>query len=353
MQKYSFLSVFLRNKSKNEKMILVTGATGLVGGNLIWHLLQENDRVTAIRRSSSKMEQLHSIFSFYTSAPEDYLSRIDWKIADILHAESIKDVMIGATIVYHCAAVVSLSNYTDDTLKFNVEGTRNVVKAAIENGVEKLCFVSSIAACGRSNNNDQINENLVWLDYEDRSLYSQSKYLSEQVVWKGIEVGLNAVIVNPGVILGVSGTSSGSSQLFHQVKKGLLFYTNGGSGYVDVQDVAKLMIQLMKSDISGERFILVGENCSNKNVLNWMADGFGNRRPFIKVGNRMLGFIGVLSEIIGKIFRFSPLINRGTVRSIWKREYYSNRKIVSRIGFHFKPIEKCVHDVCQYLKNES
>ena len=333
-------------------MILVTGATGLVGGNLLWHLLQQNERVTAIRRSTSNLEPLRTIFRFYTSNPEEYLAKINWKIADVLDIKSIENVMSGISIVYHCAAVVSLGNKSDVMLDTNVTGTKNIVEAAIKAKVIKFCFVSSIAACGKATDNRLIDENSVWKENSDTSFYSQSKFYSEQEVWKGIKNGLNAIIVNPGVILGISGNETGSSQLFSPVRKGLMFYTNGGSGYIDVLDVVKSMIVLTNSEISGNRFILVSENCSNKDILSWMADGFGKRRPFIPIGKRLLWLFGIISEISVKIFHFKPLIDRNTAQSATNRKYYSNARIKDEIGIEFTPIEKCIREVCEFiLKN--
>lgn len=334
-------------------MIVVTGGTGLVGGNLLWHLLQKNDRIIAIRRIKSNLEPLRVIFSFYTNEPDTFLSRIDWKVADVLDKDSLLDVFHGAKAVYHCAAVVSLGSGAGSLLDTNVMGTKNVVDAAILSGVEKLCFVSSIAACGKVAHGEMIDEESSWVDTPHRSPYSSSKYLSEQEVWKGVERGLNAVIVNPGVILGVSGTNTGSSQLFSQVRKGLMFYTNGGSGYVDVQDVVKVMILLTDSQISAQRFVLVAENCSNRDVLNWMADGFGKHRPFIGIGKNMLWFIGIVSEILGKLLCFKPLIDRGTARTATNREYYSSRKIHEAIGFQFATIEKCIREICEFQSKYS
>jgi len=329
-------------------MILVTGATGLVGGNLLWYLLQENERVLAIRRSTSNMESLRRIFSYYTPKPEDYLARIDWETGDVLDFNSILNAMQKASIVYHCAAKVSLSSNETNLSDTNVLGTKNIVNAALQSGVKKLCFVSSIAACGKAAFDKLIDEESVWDENSPRSMYSQSKYDSEQEIWKGIKLGLNAVIVNPGVILGISGNESGSSQLFAQVRKGLIFYINGGSGYVDVQDVVKAMIMLTKSEISGERFVLVSENCSNKEILNWMADGFNNRKPFIRIGKRMLLLIGWISEVFGKIFHFQPIIDRRMARTATHREYYSSQKIKDALSFQFTPIQKCITQICDF-----
>ncbi len=333
-------------------MILVTGATGLVGGHLIWHLLQKNERIAAIKRSSSNLEPLKTIFRFYNANPEELLSRIDWRIADVLNAESLTVAMQDVEIMYHCAAVVSLGSGSDVLTDTNVRGTRNVVQACLSAKIKKLCFVSSIAACGKNKDGKPADENAEWTDDVSRSAYSRSKYFSEQEVWKGIRSGLNAVIVNPGVILGVSGQNAGSSQLFYQMQKGLMFYTMGGTGYVDVQDVVRAMITLTESEISGERFVLVGENASNRDILWHMADGFGRKRPFINVPKSVLMFAGSIIEVLGKIFGFQPLIDRGTARSATHREFYSSSKIEKAIDFKFTSMVETISGVCGFMSRK-
>lgn len=333
-------------------MILVTGATGLVGGHLIWHLLQKNERIAAIKRTTSNLEPLKTIFRFYNANPEELLSRIDWRIADVLNAESLTAAMHDVKIMYHCAAVVSLGSGSDVLTDTNVRGTRNVVQACLSAKIKKLCFVSSIAACGKYKDGKPADENAEWTDDVSRSAYSRSKYFSEQEVWKGIRSGLNAVIVNPGVILGVSGQNAGSSQLFYQMQKGLMFYTMGGTGYVDVQDVVRAMITLTESEISGERFVLVGENASNRDILWHMADGFGRKRPFINVPKSVLMFAGSIMELLGKIFGFQPLIDRGTARSATHREFYNSSKIEKAIDFKFTSMAETISGVCGFMSRK-
>jgi len=329
-------------------MIMVTGATGLVGGHLVWHLLQANNRVTAIRRKTSNLGSLRTIFSFYTETPDIFLSRIDWIEADMLDEKSINSALKGGRIVYHCAAVVSLGSTNSTVLETNVDGTRNIVAACLANKVSKFCFVSSIATCGKTVNEEIIDENGIWIDSTKQSAYSRSKHYSEQEVWKGIEKGLNAVIVNPGVILGVSGTDTGSSELVARIQKGLIFYTGGGSGYIDVQDVARIMIRLMNSEITAERFILVAENCSNRQILSAMARGFQKPEPYIGIGKQILVLIGYLSEITGRLFKFKPLLDSGTVRSATSTTYYSSDKIQKLLNYKFNPIEKCIDEICLF-----
>jgi nucleoside-diphosphate-sugar epimerase len=333
-------------------MILVTGATGLVGGNLLWFLLKENEKIVAIKRKTSSIKTLETIFSYYTTEPRSYLNRIEWREADVLNSESLSKAMIGVSKVYHCAAVVSVGKGSDAMVETNVSGTRNIVEACLNSKIEKLCFVSSIAACGKSANSGTIDEKAVWEDNENKTPYSRSKYYSEQEVWKGIEKGLDAVIVNPGVILGVSGNNSGSSQLFFQVKKGLLFYTEGGSGYVDVEDVVKAMILLTNSQVKSERFIIVNKNCSNKEILWWMADGLGKQRAKFNVSRPILYSAGFCAEMLGKIFRFTPLIDRNTAKTATNREYYSNKKLLSQFDFEYHDLQTKIKAICSFIKNQ-
>jgi len=330
-------------------MILVTGATGLVGGHLLWHLLEQHDKVIALKRNTSNLVPLRKIFSFYTDCPDDFLQRIEWRTGDINNIESLEDCMSGIDVIYHCAAIVSLSKGGNELMVTNVQGTRNMVESAMKIQVMKFCFVSSIAACGFASGTHLIDEQTAWTDNEHKTMYALSKYNAEQEVWKGIRKGLNAVIVNPGVILGVSGSESGSSLIFSQVRKGLIFYTLGGSGYVDVRDVVRAMIQLTDKNIFSQRFVLVGENLSNKDIVTMMADGFHKTRPFINVTRGLLLIVGGIAEVIGKIFGFKPLIDRSFARSATNRSYYSSRKIVDMLNFKFTPIVQCIEDVCSYM----
>jgi nucleoside-diphosphate-sugar epimerase len=330
-------------------MILVTGATGLVGGHLLWHLLQKHEQIVALKRKTSNLTPLRTIFRFYTDEPDAWLNKIEWRDANILDMVSLRDAMQGITLVYHCAAVVSLGKGDDTLMDTNVLGTRNVVSVALENKTTKLCFVSSIAACGFADHGEMITEETPWEKSNHKSLYAISKYKAEQEVWKAIQNGLHAVIVNPGVILGVSGINSGSSMIFEQSRKGMLFYTLGGSGYVDVQDVVKAMIQLMESNISGERFILVSENNSNKDILTLMAKGFKKPRPFINVNKSFLTLAGLLVESAGKIFGFKPVIDRSFAVSATNRSYYSAQKIKNALDYRFKPISQCIQEVCAFM----
>jgi len=331
-------------------MILITGATGLVGGHLAWHLLQQNEQIVAIKRSSSNTEALRVIFSSYTTDPDTMLSRIKWKIADVNDKSSLKSAFEGVSRVYHCAAVVSLGNADNNLMDTNLQGTRNMLDVCMETGIKKLCFVSSIAACGNSET-EIVNEETPWGLEAAKSMYARSKYFSEQEVFKAINSGLNAVIVNPGVILGISGSASGSSLIFSKMKNGMPFYTPGGSAYVDVKDVVQIMITLMDSEVSGERFILFSENNTTREIITLIARGFGKSVPFIPIGRKTMLFAGFMMEKLGKFFGFTPLIDRSMAKSACNRTLYSNEKIVQLLDYQFIPVADTISEVCRFMRS--
>ena len=331
-------------------MILVTGATGMLGGHLIRQLLRENNQVSALRRKSSEVESLKSIFRFYGDDVEDLYNRIRWIEADVEDYFSLCKAFEGIEYVYHCAAMVNLGKNDEKMLTVNVGGTKNVVNAALINNVKKLCFVSSIAALSDGNGQNAIDEVTPIAEHNTTTLYGQSKRLSENEIRTGIQNGLKAVIVNPGVIFGYSKDKTGSSILFDRVKKGMPFFTNGQTGYVAVQDVVKAMILLMRSDISDERYVLTGENCSHKDVLRWMAEDYGVFRPFIGVNRSMLVSAYVL-EFFGKFFGFTPLIDSSSARVAISKKSYSSQKFLSVFtSFKFSGIQDSITQICEFDK---
>ena len=331
-------------------MILVTGATGLVGGHLIWHLLQENSQIIAMKRANSDVEGLKKIFQFYGSDADALFKKITWKEGDVENYDTLFSAMEGVEYVYHCAAMVDLGKNSQRMIDVNVGGTENIVRAALNRKVKKLCFVSSIAALSNGNENKPTDENMPFHENERTTLYGESKRLGEKVVHEAILKGLNTVTVNPGVIIGYSKNMTGSGELFKRVKKGLPFYTNGITGYVNVQDVVKAMIVLMKSEVKNERFVLVGENKTHKDVLRNIADGYGKYRPFIGMGKSLIS-ISYALEMLGKLVGFTPLIDSSSARTSISKKRYSSEKFKKTFpDFQFSSIENTIHKICQFDK---
>lgn len=319
-------------------MILVTGGTGLVGTYLLRELVKMNKPVKAL----------------YRSAPSPLLTpeenkKIQWIRGDILDAALLEDVMQGVKQVYHCAAVVSFNpSRKSELFKINVEGTANVVNAALAASVKKLVHVSSVSAMGRIRNNQVINESMYWTPETSNSNYGRSKYLAELEVWRGIAEGLEAVIVNPTIIFGAGDWLQGSSKIFKTVYDEFPWYTQGTSGFVDVRDVVRAMILLMEHDIKSERFIICEGNHSYRDVFNSIAKEFGKKPPGKKVTPFLASLVSRLEWLKSTLAKQEPLLTRETARTAQASVQFDNTKFLQHFPeFVYIPIEQSIADICR------
>ncbi|CAL2103994.1 Nucleoside-diphosphate-sugar epimerase [Tenacibaculum sp. 190130A14a] len=332
-------------------MILVTGGTGLVGAHLLYHLTLKNNTIRAIYRTDEKRAHVKKIFSFYTENITPLYAKIEWIKADITDVPSLKPVFNNITQVYHCAALVSFDPKDYRKMRqVNIEGTANLINFSIEGSVDKFCFVSSIAAVGDSINGNPINEENEWSDNGEQHGYAITKYGAEMEVWRGSQEGLDVVIVNPGVILGGGFWSEGSGKLFSQVYNGFKFYTEGVTGFVGVTDVVKVMIQLMESNIKNERYILVTENSSFKDVLFAIADGLNKKRPSIKIGKLATEVFWRIDWVLTKLTGKTPLLTKNSAKSSHNISRYSAKKIQQQLSYTFNSLEKTINTVCKEYK---
>lgn len=331
-------------------MILVTGGTGLVGAHLLFHLLNENKQIRAIFRNEKKFENVKRIFSYYSKDADTLFNKIEWVEADLNNIPQLTEAFKDITHVYHCAAFVSFEPDKFDVLKkTNIKGTANVVNFCISNKVKKLCYVSSIAALGSSLKNEIITEETEWNKEIDNSVYAITKYGAELEVWRGTQEGLNAVIVNPGVIIGPGIWRYGSGSLIKMIYNGLKYYTTGSTGYVDVNDVVKAMIQLVKSNHKNERYILVSENLSFKDFFTKTARYLGVKPPQKEAKPWLLNIAWRLDWLKQKLTGKRRVLSKQTAKSALTETYYSNKKIKEAIGFEFLPMDKSIEITSTYF----
>ena len=326
-------------------MILVTGGTGLVGSHLLYQICQSETKVRAIKRAHSKTNFVRQVFSYYTEKADLLFKKIEWINADILNIPELDLAFQGITKVYHCAAWISFNpKHKSKMMQTNIEGTTNIINLCLAHRIDKLCHVSSVASLGRPRDCASSDEKTPWVSSPENSYYALSKYHSEMEVWRGIEEGLNAVIVCPAIILGPGKWEKGSSMLFKQVWKGLSFYTSGTNGFVDVRDVVNVMIQLMKGKIKSERFILCSESISFKKTFDYIAEALGKKKPKIKIGNFLSAFGWRLAKIISIITGKTPLITKETVMAGNSKSIYENKKIKNTLNYKFKSVEQSCKD---------
>ncbi|NQU85506.1 MAG: NAD-dependent epimerase/dehydratase family protein [Mariniphaga sp.] len=339
-------------------MIFVTGGTGLVGAHLLLELVKAGNSVIALKRKSSNLSRTLKIFSFYQQDYQELFNKIKWIDGDILDYYSLENILAGVEKVYHCAAIVSF--YTADRKKMianNVDGTANLVNASIHNGVKKFCHVSSIAALGRTLNGIPVTEETSWIPSKKNSGYSESKFFSEAEVWRGIQEGLDSVIVNPSIILGPGEWDTGSPKLFKSIYDGMKFYTKGITGYVDIEDVVKAMVLLMSDknfeSCKNQRFLLNSENRSYHDIFYSIADELRKKRPQYYVSDFMLGFVWRLAAFGSFITRKPSVITRDAVTNSNRKFYFDGNKINQKIeDFRYKNISDSVKDICAILLSE-
>ncbi|MAO07283.1 MAG: NAD-dependent epimerase [Alteromonas sp.] len=335
-------------------MILVTGGTGLVGAHLLYHLVQEHSKVRATHRKQSNLEAVKQVFSYYTETPETHFHKIEWVEVNITRIPELTEAFEGITHVYHCAAFVSFNPKHFQALKkANVEGTANVVNLCIAKGIQKLCYVSSVATLGMPENSPFISEETPWNPEDQNSVYSITKYGAEMEVWRGSQEGLNVVIVNPGVILGEGFWHSSSGVIIKRAARGIRHYTSGSSGFVDVRDVVTIMIQFMNSSITQERFVVVAENLSYQKLLTLLAKAFGNPPPTKKISKRVLLFLSSTDWFFSKFFGRKRSLLKATVRSLFTHSSYDASKIKETLSVDFIPMEKTMDRIAKAYKNHS
>ena len=321
-------------------MILVTGGAGLLGKELITQLLAEGKKVRAIYNKTP----LHNFNS-------DNLQQFH---CDILDVVSLEEAMIGMEEVFHCAAIVTFNPKRKmEMFKINIEGTANVVNIALEAGVKKLVHVSSVAALGRIREDEVINETMNWTEETSNSNYGQSKYLSELEVWRAIGEGLNAVMVNPTIILGAGDWDTGSSKIFQSVYNEFPWYSEGSTGFVDVYDVAKAMILLMNSDITAQRFILSAENKTYKQLLDLVALAFNKKLPYKKVTPVLANIIWRAEALKSLFTGKEPLVTKETAKTAMAKVNFDNSKLKKYLPqFTYRKIEDTIADICSAFQHK-
>lgn len=338
-------------------MTFVTGGTGLVGAHLLFELTSAGKNVKALKRETSNLEQVLKTFSCYSETPKELFDLIEWVNGDILDYFGLEKILYGISEIYHCAAIVSFDpKERKKMIANNVEGTANIVNAAIENGVKKICHVSSIAALGRLENGLLVTEETNWIPSKRISGYSESKFFSETEIWRGIEEGLDAIIVNPSIIFGPANWETGSAKMFKTIWDGLKFYTKGITGFVDVQDVVKAMVLLMEEKnfetAKNHRYLLNAENLSYQNVFFQIADALGKPRPKYFASGLLLGFVWRAAKYAGLITGKPVLITRETVANSNKIYKFDGSKITRQFSFEYRPISESIQQTATFLKND-
>lgn len=321
-------------------MFLVTGASGFLGGVVAKQLVAKGERVRILIRPTSDITHL-----------QDIQHKLDIVEGDILDITSLENAFIGIKKIIHCAAIVSYdsANY-DEMYKANIEGTANVVNIALTADIEKIVHVSSIAAIG-GKPEEVITENTKWEKNKWTTQYGITKMLAEREIFRGIAEGLNAVIINPGIIVGWGKDDKATMRIFKRIQhQKMPFYTNGENGFVDAEDVAAICIRLSEMQITAERFIVIAENISFRNYFYKIAAQLQVPPPKRMLTTFLATLFILLDWITSFIFQKKRNITKENVKVSLEKFEYSNAKIKQALGYTFIPLNKTIEKVAMQLK---
>jgi dihydroflavonol-4-reductase len=318
--------------------ILVTGGTGFLGAYILRELVEKGYPVRAIHRQGT--------IPFFL--PASIREKVEWIRCDIRDPVGLEDAMTGADAVVHAAAKISFTQKERKELwSVNIDGTANVVNTALTLGVRRFLYVSSVAALGRTGEKEEVTEEKSWENSRYNTNYAISKFRGEMEVWRAIGEGLPAVIVNPGTILGFGDWNHTSCAIFRSAYNEFPWYTEGINGFVDVRDAAKAIVRLLQSDITGERYILNGDNWSWRQLFETMANAFGRKPPTREATPLLTAFAWRAEKLKSLVTGRPALLTRESARVAASKTLFSNRKILQLLpDFHFTPLEETVRTAC-------
>lgn len=325
-------------------MILVTGATGILGRVIVLELLKQGKSVRATKRrnvpkGTFKLDEVRKSFRFYVENPDEIFQKIEWCDVDFEDVDSLKNALVGVDEVYHCAAKVSFHpKKKKEMYKTNIEGTKNLLYACENSSVKKFCFVSSMAVLDGFNDDGEMDESSDFNSKLEHSAYAKSKHFSEMEVWRASAEGLKTVIINPGIIIGSGNWQHSSGEMFGSFEK-FPFAMPGTSSYVDVRDVAKIAVELMNKNIFGERFILISENKKYAEVANFVRRKLGLKEAKT-LSKSVLKFGGFINSIFGWLFPKLQMMNKVNIEAVTTNNIVSNKKIKEKLNYQFIPVNE-------------
>lgn len=322
------------NTPLGDRGILVTGGTGFLGSYIIKELVEKNVRVRAIRRSNKLPSYI----------PQEVFSKVDWVDGDILDVISLEEAMEGVDTVIHAAAIVSFAKKDREQMyRVNVEGTANVVNMALEKNVRRLIHISSVAALGRTTTGGSVNEEKKWEESKVNTHYAKSKYKGELEVWRGVSEGLNGVILNPSTILGYGDWNSSSCAIFKNIYEEFKWYTPGINGFVDVEDVARVVVSMLDNDLNEQRFVVNGDNWAFKKLMDTIAESLGKKKPSRQTTPLLLNIAWRTEKLKSFFTRKKPLLTRESARVAISKTLFENDKLLKALpGFSFTPLQQTI-----------
>ncbi len=316
--------------------VLVTGASGLVGNNIVRSLLELGVETRVLLRNSSNKCSIEGL-------------DVEVAIGDILDCSAVEEAVDGVSCIFHCAALVRIGGRDLGLFRsVNTEGTRLVAEAALRENA-RLVYVSTSDTIACDPSGLESNESAPF-DQRHATCYSLSKYGGELAISEAVKRGLDGVIVNPSFMLGPWDWKPSSGAMLNAVAKGLGRIAPKGFGcFADVRDVTSSIIEAAAKGASGERYLLSGETLSYLEAWKIFSEISGGRPPIREL--RPIGslIVGKSSDMIGAIFGREPVANSTALRAASCPRRYSTRKAEMELGYRRRPLHETVRDAWRWL----
>jgi dihydroflavonol-4-reductase len=311
-------------------LAFVTGATGFVGSHVARVLAEQGADLRLLVRSGSDPKNIEGL-------------KADRVVGDLCDPASLEKAMAGCDVVFHVAADYRLWVRDPERMyRANVEGTRAILKAALQNGVRRVVYTSSVATMGFSSNGHVADENSPVSLENMIGPYKRSKFLAEEVAIEAGHSGMDVVVVNPSTPVGerdIKPTPTGRI-ILDFLKKKFPAYVDTGLNLVDVSECAHGHVAALEKGRSGERYILGGENLTLKQILDKLAVITGLPSPKVRVPYVVALATGVVDEILtGRILKREPRATIDAVRMGRKKMFVSSSKAARELGWKIVPVD--------------
>ena len=317
--------------------ILVTGASGFIGLNLVPQLVQLGHEVRTLGRASGPPAKLAHL-------------KIEHHHGDITNPEQVKKAITGCEMVYHLAGLVSYKK-KDAARQYgvNVLGTRNVMRACLEVGVKRVVHTSSVAAMGIPKNGEIGTEKIEY-NLSGKGLnYCDTKHEAELEVIAAFKEGLNVIILCPGIIFGEGDTHPHHHAIFAAMSKGsMIGVPAGGVTFSDINDVVAAHIACLDKGTFGERYAIVSANLSFKEAASTFARISGAHSPLFKIPGPILVFAGMLSEDFLPNLGINPPLTRQNAWLSQHEIFFSSEKATEDLGVKFTSFDETIRRTAPY-----
>lgn len=319
---------------------LVTGATGFIGSHVVRKLVQRGEKVRVLLRKTSKTINIEGL-------------DVERVYGDVMEKDSIKTALEGCDTIYHTAGFVSFRKSDYKKLEdINVKGTINTLSAALEAGVKKAVYTSSVAAVGPDPDRGIANEQTEFTLEDEGIQYLNTKYHAEKEALKICEKGLPLVIVNPSVVIGPGDIYlSSTGFILWFCKKKFPGYMEGTMNLVDVEDVADGHLLAAEKGRIGERYILGNRNVTLKELFQLLENVTGIRGPTFKIPYFIAYTSGfVVERILGLSFPNFSSMDIDSVKLSKYVWYCDSSKAIKELGYSQSPIEETIRKTVLWFR---